>query len=209
MNAVVFPFRETSHILLKQMSNCIQTRWKSDIQIAIYVSAHAGLHLFLTVADWQLVSLHLCEGLQYTHEDLLASLPVCNKEHWGEWEHRHCTVQKCYSLCFLMVSGISAWSHSASPHLLRTKRGLMGVHTPNLHSKGIGQGDSSLLPSAWLSTRKSPPLPLPVIPFLYLALSSHKKSSHTERHETAEHLKWCKNSWLCIWHIYIAKSSYE
>lgn len=73
----------------------------------------------------------------------------------------------------LMASGESAWSQSAGPHLLRTKRGLMGVHNTKLHSKDIGQGDSGLLPAVCLPTKNHPPY---LCMCLSISVSSHKLS---------------------------------
>lgn len=141
---------------------CIQTRWKSDIQIAICVSVDAGLYFsFLTAVDWQLVS-SVPRGPFF-------GLFVARNVGWREKKASY--GMKVLFPLLLMASGVSARSHSASPHLLRTKRGLMGVHTTELHSKGIGQGDSSLLPAACLFTKKSSSLPPPLSDLLFLSFA--------------------------------------
>lgn len=91
------------------------------------------------------------------------SWPVCGQEHWGMRAEASYGIKVLFPQ-LLMASGVSARSHSASPHLLRTKRGLMGVHTTKLHSKGIGQGDSNLLPAACLYTKNH-------LHFLHVCLS--------------------------------------
>lgn len=169
---------------------CIQTRWKSDIQIAICVSVDAGLYFsFLTAVDWQLVSLNLREGVHAFPRGPFFGLFVARNVGWREKKASY--GMKVLFPLLLMASGVSARSHSASPHLLRTKRGLMGVHTTELHSKGIGQGDSSLLPAACLFTKNR-------LHFLLLCLIYYfcllLFPSQTERHETAENLKWCKTA---------------
>lgn len=87
----------------------------------------------------------------------------------------------------LMASGVSARSPSARPHLLRTKRGLVGVGTTEQHSKGIGQGDSSPAPCCAPLHWKKEIIFLPLCLPSYPCLSSQKRNSL--RHETAEHLK--------------------
>lgn len=92
----------------------------------------------------------------------------------------------CYFPLLLMASGVSARSHSGSTHLLRTKRGLMGVHTTKPYSKDIGQGDSSQLPAARLATENHLPLCVCLSERLFHCTKKEK------RHETAQHMKWCK-----------------
>lgn len=85
------------------------------------------------------ISLHLIEGLQYSKR---TSCPVCSQVYWRMRAEPSCGLNVLFSL-LLMASGLSARSHSASSHLLRTKKGLLGVHAAKLHSKGIGQTPAS------------------------------------------------------------------
>lgn len=103
------------------------------------------------------------------------------------------------------ATGISAWPHSASPRLLRTKRGLMGVHATKLQSKGIRQGDSRLLAAACSPTKNR-------LCFLLLYFSFYMPFALLSQKTNLSHWNTSKSrasrmmySWLRIWHIYIAK----
>lgn len=123
---------------LMQMSNSAQTNQKSDIQITILLSQHVDLYVSINaVVAWE-VSMYFSEGL--SRLELYAARGESAGIVWLKWFHK-----------LLMASGVSAQSHSGSPHLLRTKRGPVGVHTAELHSKDVGQGDGNRLPTARLS----------------------------------------------------------
>lgn len=105
----------------------------------------------------------LCLRVKACRISRRTSWSVCGQEHWGMRAEASYGIKVLFPP-LLMASGVSAWSHSASPHLLRTKRGLVGVHTTKLHSKGVGQGDSSPLPAVCL-------FPKTRLCFLYVCLS--------------------------------------
>lgn len=58
-----------------------------------------------------------------------------------------------YKSAIPSASGVSAWLHSADPHLRRTKRSLEGVHATKVQFKGIRQGESRLVACRSLLSR--------------------------------------------------------
>lgn len=138
------------------------------------------------------ISLHLIEGLQYSKR---TSCPVCSQVYWRMRAEPSCGLNVLFSL-LLMASGLSARSHSASSHLLRTKKGLLGVHAAKLHSKGIGQTPASCcLSSKYL------------LFFLFNAIITKAPLPHPLK--TACHLKRCETALYCyIFDIFMLQNCY-
>lgn len=147
MSAAVFQSCKTSLIPLMQMSNCAL---KQD-EYLTFTLPFMYLHMqvcSLFDSRWLTDGVFAFVAKQAVFPKG-TSWPFCGGAHWGMRVEASHGVKVLFSP-ILMASGVSARSHSASPHLLRTKRGLVGVYTIMLHSKGVRQGDSSLLPASLL-----------------------------------------------------------
>lgn len=166
--------------------------WHSNCHLCIFTCRFV---LLLTKVDWQLVSSRLCEGVQYFQEALVVAYL------WpGTWGGglRH------YKSVIPSASGVSAWLHYTGQRLLRTKRGVMGVHATKLQSKGIRQGDSCLLTAEYFSKDQLQLLLLylSICPLLLFFCFNHRRKTVWNILKS-----WTsKGKELKIWHIYITRT---
>lgn len=101
----------------------------------------------LSTVDWQFVSLRLCESRPDLQEEHIFIIIIHIIVYFFSLEHLWMRAEGMlgYKSAIPSASGVSAWLHSADPHLQRTKRSLVGVHATKVQFKGIRQGGSRLI----------------------------------------------------------------
>lgn len=142
MSSADFQFCRTSHNPLMQMSNCAFNQNENLTFKLPFVYLHMQIctafdHGWLTVGFFAYV----------WRRAVFPGGPCC-----GLFVARNIGVSlRHYKSVIPFASGVSAWFHYSGLRLLRTKRGVMGVHATKLQSKGIRQGDSCILTAAYFS----------------------------------------------------------
>lgn len=171
MSSADFQFCKTSHNPLMQMSNCAFNQNENLTFKLPFVYLHMQIctafdHSWLTVGFFASV----------WRRAVFPGGPCCGREHGGGLRH--------YKSVIPSASGVSAWLHYTGHRLLRTKRGVMGVHATKLQSKGIRQGDSCLLTAEYFSEDQLQFLLLylsicPLFLFFFFVLITEEKLSET------------------------------
>lgn len=142
---VIYFLRSVVRSLLMQNVELHPTKmkiWHSKCHLSI-----CACKFPLSTVDWQFLSLRLCESRPNLQEQHVCHIIIIILCIYFSLENLWMRAEGMlgYKSAIPSASGVSAWLHSADPHLQRTKRSLVGVHATKVQFKGIRQGENRLV----------------------------------------------------------------